>query len=323
MFTLRFDMRAPSIGAPASELYAAAMEMAEWSDSHGCLSVYVCEHHCAEDGYLPSPLVLSAALAARTHAVPIIITVILPFYDPARLAEDMAVLDHVSKGRATYVFGIGYRAEEFAHFGLELAARGRLCDEKIEVLRRLLAGETVEWAGRRMTVTPQPYRDGGPTMMWGGASLAAARRAGRYGLGMLANGVLPGMRDAYEEACRTAGHQPGFFSGPDRQTATVCFVANDVDEAWAEIGKYLLHDAMAYAEWNPDNEASANISTATTVEELRTSPSHVILTREQAAERIRNGEILNLTPLCGGLPPEIAWPYLRRAVAACSSAATA
>jgi hypothetical protein len=78
---------------------------------------------------------------------------------------------------------------------------------------------------------------------------------------------------------------------------------------------------MAYAEWNPDNEVSANISTATTIEELRASPSHVILTREEAAARIQDGEVLNLTPLCGGLPPEIAWPYLRRAVEVCSSAA--
>jgi alkanesulfonate monooxygenase SsuD/methylene tetrahydromethanopterin reductase-like flavin-dependent oxidoreductase (luciferase family) len=253
--------------------------------------------------------------------MPIIAIVILPFYDAARLAEDMAVLDHISKGRATYVFGIGYRAEEFGHFGLDIASRGRLCDEKLDVLRRLLAGETVEWGGRRMAVTPQPYRDGGPLLMWGGASLAAARRAGKYGLGMLANGVLPGMQAAYEQACRSHGHEPGFFSGPGRETATVCFVADDVDEAWGEIGKYLLHDSMAYAEWNPDNEVSANISTATTIEELRASPSHVILTREEAAARIQDGEVLNLTPLCGGLPLEIAWPYLRRAVEVCSSAA--
>jgi alkanesulfonate monooxygenase SsuD/methylene tetrahydromethanopterin reductase-like flavin-dependent oxidoreductase (luciferase family) len=239
VFTMRFDMRAPSIGAPASELYAAALDMADWADSRRCLSAYVCEHHCSKDGYLPSPLLLTAALAARTRTMPIIAIVILPFYDAARLAEDMAVLDHISKGRATYVFGIGYRAEEFGHFGLDIASRGRLCDEKLDVLRRLLAGETVEWGGRRMAVTPQPYRDGGPLLMWGGASLAAARRAGKYGLGMLANGVLPGMQAAYEQACRSHGHEPGFFSGPGRETATVCFVADDVDEAWGEIGKYL------------------------------------------------------------------------------------
>jgi alkanesulfonate monooxygenase SsuD/methylene tetrahydromethanopterin reductase-like flavin-dependent oxidoreductase (luciferase family) len=311
---MRFDMRAPSIAAPGPELYAAALQMAEWADSRGCLAAYVCEHHCSDDGYLPSPLLLTAALAARTRNVRLIVIVILPFYDPARLAEDMAVLDHISAGRATYVFGIGYRPEEFEHFGLDLTARGQLCDEKLHVLRRLLAGETVDVDGRRMTVTPQPATPGGPAMMWGGASLAAARRAGRYGLGMLGNGVVPGMRAAYEDACRRHGHDPGFFSGPDRDTATVCFVAEDVDAAWDEIGKYLLHDSMAYAKWNPDNQSSSNITAARTVDELRRSPSHVILTPDEAAARVRDGEILNLTPLCGGLPPDTAWAYLRRAV---------
>jgi hypothetical protein len=97
-------------------------------------------------------------------------------------------------------------------------------------------------------------------------------------------------------------------------------VAEDVDAAWDEIGRYLLHDALSYSEWNPDNQVSANISDAKTVNELRRSPSHLILTVDDAAGRMRNGEMLNLTPLCGGLPPELAWPYLRRAADAVTGA---
>ena len=106
-------------------------------------------------------------------------------------------------------------------------------------------------------VTPPPHTPGGPTLMWGGASLAAARRAGRYGLGLLANGGEPGMQEAYESASREHGHQPGPVLVPDRDTPTVVFVADDVDRAWDEIGEHLLHDARMYAEWNPDNEISA------------------------------------------------------------------
>ena len=322
MFTLRFEMRAPSWGAPASDLYAAALEMCAWAEDRGCLACVLCEHHCAEDGYLPSPLVLASAIAARTQRLMLSLVIILPFYDPVRLAEDMAVLDLVSKGRATYVFGIGYRAEEFDHFGLSLADRGRLADDKLGVLRRLLAGDVVVRDGRRTHVTPNPQTPGGPVLMWGGASLAAARRAGRYGLGLLANGVVPGMQEAYEVACRQHGHEPGPTLLPPRDTATVCFVADDLDRAWDEIGTYLLHDAMSYSEWNPDNAVSANISHAKTVDELRkTSPSHVILSVDEAASRAAAGEVLNLSPLCGGLPPELAWPYLRRAVDVCGSTA--
>ncbi|KMV23102.1 LLM class flavin-dependent oxidoreductase [Mycobacterium heckeshornense] len=315
MFTLRFDMRAPAIGAPASDLYAAAIDMAAWAETRGCVAAVLCEHHCADDGYLPSPLLLGSAIAARTKRLMLNLVIILPFYDVARLAEDMVVLDHISAGRASYVFGIGYRHEEFDHFGLSLSDRGRLADEKLGQLRRLLAGEVVEHAGRRMRVTPQPRTPGGPTIMWAGASLAAARRAGRNGLGLLANGGVPGMREAYEEACRQHGHEPGFVLIPERDTATNCFVADDVDAAWDEIGGYLLHDAMSYSEWNPDNTTSANITTAKTVDELRRqATTHVILSVAEAAERVADGEVMNLSPLCGGMPPEVAWPYLERFV---------
>lgn len=316
MFTLRFDMRSQSPGIATSDLYAAASDMSEWAETRGCIAAVLCEHHCADDGYLPSPLLLASAIAARTRTLMLNLTIILPFYDPARLAEDIAVLDHISGGRATYIFGIGYRREEYDHFGLSLSDRGKLADEKLGILRRLLRGETVEHDGRRMVVTPQPRTPDGPMMAWGGASLAAARRAGRNGLGLLANGVVPGMREAYETACREHGHEPGFVMLPDRETVTNCFVADDVDQAWDEIGEFLLHDALSYSEWNPDNEVSANITTAKTVDELRaTSRTHVILSTDEAARRAADGEVFNLSPLCGGIPPDIAWPYLERAAA--------
>jgi alkanesulfonate monooxygenase SsuD/methylene tetrahydromethanopterin reductase-like flavin-dependent oxidoreductase (luciferase family) len=312
MFTLRFDMRAPSIGAPPTELYAAASDMAAWAETRGCVAAVLCEHHCADDGYLPSPLLLGAAIAARTEQLMLNLVILLPLYDVARLAEDMSVLDHISAGRATYVFGIGYRQEEYDHFGLSLSDRGRLADEKLGLLRRLLAGEEVIHAGRRMKVTPQPRTPEGPMMSWGGASLAAARRAGRNGLGLLANGGVPGMQEAYESACRENGFEPGFMLIPEKDAATNCFVADDVDAAWDELGKYLLHDAMAYSEWNPDNTVSANITTAKTVDELRhESTSHVILSVDEARKRLAAGEVFNINPLCGGIPPAIAWPYLK------------
>src|SRR5438270_9525279 len=176
-------MRAPSWGAPQVELYAAVPEMCAWAEDHGGLAAVLCEHHGSEDGYLPSPLILAPVIAARTQRLAMNLILILPFYDPVRLAEDMAVLDIVSGGRASYILALGYRLEEFDHFGLALKDRGRLADEKLPLLRRLLAGESVVDGGRRITVTPRPQTPGGPMLMWGGGTVAAARRAGKYGLG--------------------------------------------------------------------------------------------------------------------------------------------
>ena len=260
MFTLRFDMRAPAWGAPKADLYAAVPEMCAWAEDHGGLAAVLCEHHGSEDGYLPSPLLLASAIAARTQRISLSLILLLLFYDPVRLAEDMAVLDIISRGRASYILALGYRPEEFEQFGLSLGERGRLADEKLGLLRRLLADETVVHDGRRITVTPRPDTSGGPAMMWGGGSVAAARRAGRYGLGMLANANVAGMREAYEAACRKHGHEPGPAFFPDRDKHSVCFVADDVDQAWSEIGQHLLHDAQTYAAWNPGNETSAGFS---------------------------------------------------------------
>jgi alkanesulfonate monooxygenase SsuD/methylene tetrahydromethanopterin reductase-like flavin-dependent oxidoreductase (luciferase family) len=287
--------------------------MSAWAETHGCIAAVLCEHHGSEDGYLPSPIVLASAIAGRTERLPLSLVVILPFYDPVRLAEDLAVLDIISNGRASVIFGIGYRPEEYEHFGLDIHRRGRLADEKLHLLRKLLSGEQVVHDGRRIMVTPPPHTPGGPTLMWGGASLAAARRAGRYGLGLLANGGGAGMQEAYESASREHGHRPGPVLVPDRDAPTVVFVADNVDRAWEEIGEHLLHDARMYAEWNPDNETSAGISPADDVAELRaTSKSHRILSVADAVDRVSAGEMLNLSPLCGGLPPELAWPYLKR-----------
>jgi alkanesulfonate monooxygenase SsuD/methylene tetrahydromethanopterin reductase-like flavin-dependent oxidoreductase (luciferase family) len=309
---LRFDMRAPGIGAPAPELYAAATEMCAWAENHSCLAAVLCEHHGAEDGYLPSPMILASAIAARTERLALSLILILPFYDPVRLAEDMVVLDIISKGRASYILALGYRPEEFEHFGVDIRKRGRVVDQKLELLRGLLAGE-VDLDCRHIKVTPPPHTEGGPMLMWGGGTVAAARRAGRYGLGMLGNANVAGMQEAYEAACREHGHQPGAVYLPDRDTPSLCFVADDVDEAWGELGPYLLHDAQSYAEWNPDNETSAGISHVNNVEELRElSRSHRIYSVPEAVDRVRAGQIINLSPLCGGLPPELAWPYLKR-----------
>ena len=55
MFTMRSDIRAPSTGAPVSELYAAALEMTSWAESRGAVAAIACEHHGQADGYLPPP----------------------------------------------------------------------------------------------------------------------------------------------------------------------------------------------------------------------------------------------------------------------------
>jgi alkanesulfonate monooxygenase SsuD/methylene tetrahydromethanopterin reductase-like flavin-dependent oxidoreductase (luciferase family) len=316
VFIMRFDMRAPAGGAPAPELYATALDMAAWAESRGCLSAVVCEHHAVEDGYLPSPLVLATAMAARTTTLPIsVAVVVLPLYDPVRLAEEMVVVDVISRGRVSYVAGVGYRPVEYEMFGIDFSRRGRLADEKLEILLRAKTGEPFEHDGRRIHVTPTPVTPGGPMVAWGGGSAPAARRAGRHGIGFFGQSGDPELARAYEEAARAAGHEPGMCFLPPDDAPTTVFVAEDVDRAWEELGPHLMHDVLGYAEWNAGRTDTASVSSATSVEELRAErASHRILSVDEAVELVRGGGLLALHPLVGGLPPDIAWTYLRTAV---------
>lgn len=318
MFTLRFDMRAPASGAPATELYGAAIDMCAWAETRGALMAVLSEHHGTDDGHLPVPHILAAAIAARTKHLAILLAAVpITFWDPVRLAEEISVLDNISKGRVSYAFGIGHRTAEYEHFGVDVAGRGKLADESLELLRRLLTGQPVDRDGRRIQVTPAPATPAGPYMLIAGGSKAAARRAAKFGLGFISQTESPALKDFYEAECRASGHEPGVIQFPAPDAPTTVFVADDVDAAWDELGKYLLHDAMTAASYRHGDDSVASISRAETVAALRETPGpYRIFTINEAAAYIRRGRPLPLLPLCGGTPPDIAWPYLERAVMA-------
>ena len=127
MLTLRYDLRHPPFAeTPLSAAYAACLDQCAWGEEHGFTAVVVSEHHATDDGYLPSPLVVASAMAARTNHIAITVAALLvPLYDPVKLAEDIAVLDLVSRGRVSYVAGLGYRPAEYESLGRPFAERAR------------------------------------------------------------------------------------------------------------------------------------------------------------------------------------------------------
>jgi alkanesulfonate monooxygenase SsuD/methylene tetrahydromethanopterin reductase-like flavin-dependent oxidoreductase (luciferase family) len=322
MFTMRFDMRTPAEGAPTPALYAAALDMCAWSETRGAVIAVLSEHHATADGHLPSPLILASAIAARTTVLNILVAAAtLPLYHPVRLAEDICVLDNLSNGRVAYAFGIGHRPEEYEHIGVDSGRRGRIADENLALLLELLGGEPVVVDGRHVHVTPAPVTKSGPRILIAGGSVAAARRAGRHGLGFVAYVDSPELRKSFENESRAHGYEPGPVQFPDGRSATAVFVADDEDRAWAEIGSYLLHDARMAAAYRHGDVSVASITRADTVAELRSAPSvYDVITVEEAVRRVGNGVVLALHPLCGGMPPEVAWPYLERAAVAVSRA---
>src|SRR3989440_7656731 len=154
LFGLRFDFRNPAFaGTTPAERYGAALDMAEWADRLGCVSIAVSEHHGSPDGYLPSPLTMLAAMAARTTNVRFLVAALVaPFYDPLRLAEDMVVLDHLSRGRVDLIVAGGYVHEEFEMYDVPMRERGKRVTEVVTTLKSAFAGEPFEFRGRTVHV---------------------------------------------------------------------------------------------------------------------------------------------------------------------------
>ena len=315
MVSLRFDLRAAPFGPGHPELYEAALASCEWAEKHfDAVIITLSEHHASSDGYLPSPLVAAAAVAGRTRKAQIMIAaLILPLYDVLRLAEDLAVLDLVSGGRVMPIFAAGYRHEEFDMFGVDLAERGALMDEGIAALEQAWTGEPFEYRGRTVRVTPRPGTQPRPPILMGGSSAAAARRAARVADYFIPS--TPASEAAYQAELTRLGKPAMPSAGVDR-VGPVVLVHPDIDEGWDLVGQHLLHDTQTYAAWLRDGSGGTGpYSHADTVDEVRAGDRYRIITPGECEAMLRDEGGLDLAPLVGGIPPEVAMESLDRIAA--------
>lgn len=310
LFGLRFDLRNPAFaGVSFTERYQAAIDMAVWAEERGALYLSLSEHHGSEDGYLPSPLVLAAAIAARTSTIRIgINALIAPLHDPLRLAEDAAVVDLVSGGRLDLTLGGGYVPAEFAMFGVPLSERPARIREAIAVLRSAWSGEPFEHRGRTVQITPTPTQPGGPSITLGGSSEGAARRAARF-----ADGFIPTDSEwwaPYRDECLELGKPdpgPGMTIDP---TTTV--LADDPEAAWPELAPYFLHETNAYAALQVGSDVASPYRAMNDLQEVRASGRYRILNPAAFLDEMATAELpfAMLHPMVGGIPPALAWEHL-------------
>jgi len=311
LFSLRFDFRNPPMAQTVmADRYAAALEMAEWAERLGCVNITLSEHHGSPDGYLPSPLLMAATMAVRTHSVRLLIAALIaPFYDPLRLAEDLLVLDHLSRGRVDLVVAAGYVREEFELFGVPMTERAARVTEVVDTIRAACSGQPFEFRGRTVQLTPAPFRPGGPTILLGGSSEAAARRAAR-----IADGFIPSDPSVWahyrEERILLGKPDPGECpTGPTQVVA----LARDPEAGWAQMAPFFLHEANAYGTWQAASGLPSPYRTVPDADVLRSTGQYRVLTPDQLVEEQRRAPVpfVTLHPLCGGIPIDLAWSSLR------------
>jgi alkanesulfonate monooxygenase SsuD/methylene tetrahydromethanopterin reductase-like flavin-dependent oxidoreductase (luciferase family) len=293
-----------------ADRYAAALEMAEWADRLGCVSIAISEHHGSPDGYLPSPLPIIAAMAARTTTVRFgVAALIAPFYDPIRLAEDLLVLDHLSRGRVDLIVAGGYVRQEFELYGVPTNERGARVEEVVATVRAAFKGEPFEYRGRRVHLTPEPYGSDGINITMGGSSAAAARRAARIGDGFIPS--VPEVWEFYREEVQRLGRpDPGPYAiGENRVVA----LARDPERGWEEMAPFFLHETNAYGEWQAQEQIASPFRRVENAAALRQGDQYAVLTPEEYVAELKEAPFpfALLHPMVGGMPVELAWSSLR------------
>jgi probable LLM family oxidoreductase len=202
------------------ERMADLLEEIETADRVGLHSFGIGEHHRPEY-YDSAPPVILAAAAARTSRIRLGSAVtVLSAADPVRVFQQFATLDLISRGRIDLVVGRGSFTEAFPLFGLSLADYDELFDEKLDLLLRIRAAETVTWSGRHRPaltgqgVYPRPLQDPLPVWVGVGGTPTSFVRAGLLGLPLMV-AIIGGqprqfapLVDLYRRAGAEAGHPP-------------------------------------------------------------------------------------------------------------------
>ncbi len=221
-----------------TDVYSATVEQAVLADKLGFDHLWFSEHHFLEDGYLPAFQPLAGAIAARTTRIRISNDIaLLPLYHPVRLAEELAVLDHISNGRMEFGIGMGYVPKEFEAFGVPLKNRVSMTDEAIEILRLAWKDEPFSFKGKRyelsnINVYPKPVQPLGPPLWIAAMKEPGALRAARFETNLLPQGRREDVLDPWRNELKAQGKDPDDYRvGIIRSV----YVTDDKERDWPVI----------------------------------------------------------------------------------------
>src|SRR5262245_3822549 len=157
---------------PWDELLDETRQRTELGDELGYDGIWLGEHHYDGEGsdQLPNPVMMHADLAARTQRIRLGIAAIgLPLWHPVRLAEDLAMLDHFSKGRVDVAFSRGILPGEIMNINPEADRRNEeksraIFQENLDIVKKAWTEDPFRHHGERFTL---PWPETG----WGGSAM--------------------------------------------------------------------------------------------------------------------------------------------------------
>ena len=236
----------PGTAATHRQLYAELLDQAQLIEAADLDSMWVSEHHFADDGYMPAVLPIVAALLARTSRITVATDrLAASLHNPIRLVEDAIALDLLSGGRFILGLSLCYRPEEFRGLGADASSDVRHLEELVPVLRSAFAG----------AITPSPFTLRGPRIMIAADGDDGAVRAARLADMLMVDPTEPW--SMVDRAVATFDRERGDANGQ-----LVLFVYGGLSEqgpdaAWAEVAggfRYMRHTYDVWMGREPTSE---------------------------------------------------------------------
>jgi alkanesulfonate monooxygenase SsuD/methylene tetrahydromethanopterin reductase-like flavin-dependent oxidoreductase (luciferase family) len=235
----------PQVGV---EVYNRYLDELEYADELGYDGICVNEHHQSAYGMMPAPNIMAAALARRTKNAKVMVlgnAIGLHQY-PLRVAEEIAMLDHLSRGRVVsgFVRGIGW--EYFNHGVSPVHSRERFNEAHDLIIKAWTSPEPFEWWGkhyefRYVNVWPRPLQDPHPDIYIPGAGSRetmkyCAEKRYTFMSVYAPTPVVKGWFDGYRAAAGELGYEPD----PEKIAFAIpIYVAETHEQAHREAKAYV------------------------------------------------------------------------------------
>jgi alkanesulfonate monooxygenase SsuD/methylene tetrahydromethanopterin reductase-like flavin-dependent oxidoreductase (luciferase family) len=176
---------------PLNSIYETALERFSIMDQTGYDAVWLAEHHFSSFSVCPSVHMMGTMAAARTRRLRIGTAVSLaPFYNPLRLAEEVALLDVLSGGRVNWGAGRGFERSEFAAFGIPGEESAARFHETVAIVLKAWTNQRISHQGRffhydSVEVLPKPLQAPHPPVWMAASSIPAIEWAASQGHSIL------------------------------------------------------------------------------------------------------------------------------------------
>ena len=232
---------------PLSDFYEDRLRLIEAYDRAGIYGYHCAEHHSTPLGMAPSPSVYLAAIAQRTrrlHFGPLVYT--LALYHPLRLAEEICMLDQMSRGRFLVGIGKGISPIEVGYYGVDYKNADKMFNESFAVIKQAMTQKTVDFEGeffrfKNVPMELEPYRKPHPSLWYGVVNPDSAERAAKAGMNIISNATATLVKAKIERYSAAYQGKPG--AEPPKFGMVRYMVLTDSEDNALEVGR------RAYRRW--------------------------------------------------------------------------